>query len=1311
MIGKKSLWIASSLFLVSSPFLNGDESVFFESKVRPLLIERCYECHSHKAKKLKGDLYLDSRKGVLQGGDIGPAVKPGNPADSLLIEAIRYRDPDLQMPPKTKLSDAEIEILESWVSMGVPWPDEPEPTGGTAKKTFDLAGRKASHWAWKPVVEPVLPQVKDASWGKLPIDRFILARLEKNGLTPAGPTDRRILIRRTTYDLRGMPPTPDEVNAFVEDDSPKAFEKVVDRLLSSSEFGEKWARHWMDLFRYAESRGHEFDANTPNAYRYRDYLIRALNADVPYDQFVSEHMAGDLLEKPRLHPETGANESILATGFWFLGEWIHSPVDTRQDEADRFDNMIGVFSKSFLGLTVACARCHDHKFDAISTKDFYALQGYLQSSGYRQARYETMVHNGAIARQLDQLERSANLGTKWGAALGSGSADTAKYMLAAGKVLRSEVEFEKDALVKNDSDPTGPIIFADFEDGTYGKWLTTGTAFGKGPVTLATKAEYQKDVRPHGKFFVNSHNVRKDPANADTRLGDDQLGTLTSPRFRIERDFITFLVGGGAYKKETCVNLMVDGKTVLSATGRSNNTMFESRWDVRKWKGSEARLQVIDKRKGGWGNIGLDHIVFTNEKTDGTKKAVAKAGFDDASVAFVAKTEKLNRNKLLAWCNALARAKSNRAELLAPLASVIATEKPDWNPLRSTNSNIEDRRKKYLEALGKLELAVDYGDLPSGLFMQDGYTFGQRPKLPGDLLLDANGDLVGVARWGMARRESSWRDLRIVDSAKDAGSLGYNRAGITLRSPTFTNTNGDAHYLIRGKGKAVAVVDSHRLIQGPLHRNMAIDVGRAGELTWVTQDLDKRGQTYLGHRLHVEFTPTDDKDFEVLMIDLSSDSGARGEVLNFLKNPPNTFYQGLDDLGKTPSREQLATLVSSNLKDVAGKLGNPFGSKSAGLEQAYLADWLVRNKGLMGLDGTENISDDFLSSHKELVSQIKRDSRTAMAMLDGSPDDEYVFLRGNHRSLGDEVPRRFLEALGGLERPVPEVGSGRLELARQITDPKRNPFVSRVLVNRLWHHLFGRGIVPSTDDFGFLGQRPTHPDLLDHLASRLVEKEWSVKAMIKEIVMSRSYQMSSEARGPEEDKDPANTLWHRANLRRLQSESIRDALLFVSGRLDPKMYGNSVPTYLTAFMEGRGKPGKGPLDGNGRRSVYLSVRRNFLSPFMLAFDTPSPFNAVGRRTTSNVPSQGLILMNDPFVVGQAALWGKKLLKQYSDTGPRIQSLYESAFSRPPSKLEMDATQSFLVEQAKLHGVSQDHELPWKDLAHAIINTKEFIFLN
>ncbi|SVC77076.1 uncharacterized protein METZ01_LOCUS329930, partial [marine metagenome] len=305
MYGKKAnaflglvLLSTSANLVVAKAEFSTEDLAFFESKVRPLLAERCYKCHSHKAKKLKGDLYLDSRKGALHGGDNGPAVKPGDLSGSLLIEAIRYRDPDLQMPPKTKLPGREIEILERWVSLGVPWPEEDEPTGGSAKKEFDLAGRKASHWSWEPVSKPSLPTVKDADFGKLPIDRFILSKLEKGDLSPAESADRRTLIRRITFDLRGMPPSPQEVKAFVEDASSNAYEKVIDRLLDSPQYGEKWARHWMDLFRYAESRGHEFDYNTPNAFRYRDYLIRALNEDVPYDQFVTEHVAGDLLPNP-----------------------------------------------------------------------------------------------------------------------------------------------------------------------------------------------------------------------------------------------------------------------------------------------------------------------------------------------------------------------------------------------------------------------------------------------------------------------------------------------------------------------------------------------------------------------------------------------------------------------------------------------------------------------------------------------------------------------------------------------------------------------------------------------------------------------------------------------------------------------------------------------------------------------------------------------------------------------------------------------------------------------------------------------------
>jgi hypothetical protein len=311
------------------------------------------------------------------------------------------------MPPKKaggKLSEQAIADLTAWVNAGAPW-----PAFGPAKKTskkFDLAQRKQEHWCWSPPKQHAAPAVRDAAWAKAPSDRFLLAKLEAAGLKPAPPTDRSTLLRRVSFDLTGLPPTPAELESFLADASPEALPRVVDRLLGSQAYGERWARHWMDLVRYAETRGHEFDPLIPNAWQYRDYLVRAFNADVPYNQFVKEHIAGDLMPA-RLKPGSGANEAILATGFWFLGEEVHSPVDIRQDEVDRLDNRLDVMTKTFLGATVACARCHDHKFDAISQKDYYSLMGFLVSSSQRLARFETMETERKVSADLAQLRVQA----------------------------------------------------------------------------------------------------------------------------------------------------------------------------------------------------------------------------------------------------------------------------------------------------------------------------------------------------------------------------------------------------------------------------------------------------------------------------------------------------------------------------------------------------------------------------------------------------------------------------------------------------------------------------------------------------------------------------------------------------------------------------------------------------------------------------------------------------------------------------------------------------------------------------------------
>jgi hypothetical protein len=355
--------------LVSSPALAGDPTPaqlqFFENRIRPVLADNCYKCHSQRSEKLKGGLLVDSREGLLKGGDTGPAIVPGDPEKSLLIKAVRYTDPDLQMPPKgNKLSDTAVADLVNWVKMGAPDP----------RTASQLASRDSAktHWSWQPLTKPVVPQPSDSSWAKTPIDNFILAKLDEKNLKPNPPADKRTIIRRATFDLIGLPPTPEEVDEFLKDESPDAFAKVVDRLLASPHYGERWGRHWLDVARYSDTKGqirrNREDPNYPFAWTYRDYVIRSFNEDKPYNVFIIEQLAADKLPATKHNPT-----NLCALGFLTIGDRF------MEMQNDIVNDRIDVVTKGFLGLTVSCARCHDHKFDPIPTKDYYSLHGVFAS--------------------------------------------------------------------------------------------------------------------------------------------------------------------------------------------------------------------------------------------------------------------------------------------------------------------------------------------------------------------------------------------------------------------------------------------------------------------------------------------------------------------------------------------------------------------------------------------------------------------------------------------------------------------------------------------------------------------------------------------------------------------------------------------------------------------------------------------------------------------------------------------------------------------------------------------------------------------
>ena len=348
---------------------------FFEKKIRPVLAESCYECHSASAKKLKGGLYLDTADGLVKGGDSGPGIIPGNPAKSLILITMRHedKDPDLAMPPKKdKLSDAVIADFEQWVKMGAP---DPRTEKGLAKSATWDAAKAKDHWAFKKISNPPVPKPADAKhFIQNPIDNFVLAKLDEKKLTPSAKADKHTLIRRVTYDLIGLPPTPQEVDAFLADNSPNAYEKIVDRLLASPRYGERWARHWLDIARYADTSGDRQGGGKrvplyPHAWTYRDYVIDAFNRDLPYDQFVIEQIAADRLPEAKTEVSKLAALGFLTVGKRFMG-----------NENDVIDDRIDVVTKGIMGITGACARCHDHKFDPIPTKDYYSLYGVFTSS-------------------------------------------------------------------------------------------------------------------------------------------------------------------------------------------------------------------------------------------------------------------------------------------------------------------------------------------------------------------------------------------------------------------------------------------------------------------------------------------------------------------------------------------------------------------------------------------------------------------------------------------------------------------------------------------------------------------------------------------------------------------------------------------------------------------------------------------------------------------------------------------------------------------------------------------------------------------
>jgi hypothetical protein len=845
--------ITALLFAPLALLAAGDDDLFFESKVRPVLIKRCYDCHSTE-KKTKGGLALDTRGGWQHGGDNGPAIVPGDLTKSLVIKAVRYLDKDFAMPPKSRLPADEVAILEEWVKRGAPDPRTDDAAkAAKPKRSIDLeTGRK--FWAFQPVADPAAPAVKDSAWSQDPVDRFLLAKIEAKGLKPAGDADRHTWIRRVSLDLTGLPATAEEVIAFANDNSDAAYAKVVDRLLASPAYGERWARHWLDLTGYADMIGTSNEVFAEHAWRYRDYLIQAFNQDKPFDLFIKEQLAGDLM--PASSPEQRASQ-LVATGFLMVGDLEIVNPDKAKMETDHIDTQLIKIGGAFLGMTMGCARCHDHKFDPVGLEDYYGMAGMLRSSP------------------------------------------------SSGKMVG------------------------------FGVWSTIRSV--PLPESPAQLAERQKAEAEHAAKL-----------------------------------------------------------TALKA--------------------EQARL------------------------TEENKAVVAK----------------------LAALEKTAKATVSAADKTTPV-SAVPTPKP---------------------------------------------------------------------------------------------------------------------------------------------------------------------------------SPEQD--------------------------------------ALTKRRDEIAALLKTKASEI---------------------------------------------QHAEF---FKSKAPKAFAMQDDvKPADMPIYVRGNPYAPAAVVPRGALRVASWDKFPaIPAGQSGRLQLAEWIAD-RRNPLTARVTVNRLWQKLFGEGLVRSVDYFGERGERPSHPELLDHLATRFMADGWSQKRFLRGLVLSHAYRLSSANHAEGLSLDPENRLFWRMNRQRLEAEAIRDSLLKVSGELATKSGGPSLALEIIENTGALAAAGINPPSYHHRRSrpsqefertVYLPVMRNGPSSadkIRSFFDFVDPASITGQRNQTVMPTQSLFLLNNDLVRKRAGALAKQLIAVHANEDARLESLWLRAWNRPITAEERTNARNFLQEITPLLKTPRAPDAleaaPWQELCHSLLASNAFIY--
>ncbi len=1127
-----------------------DGKIDFAKHVQPIFAKSCYDCHS--SVKKRGGLRMDSKSMFFEGGNTGKEILPGKSADSLLLKRVRGQGNQKRMPiDHPPLPDAQIKILASWVDQGAIWPDTLTNDSATHEK----------HWAYEKPARPKLPELKDKAWVKNGIDAFVLARLEKEGLKPSAEADRTTLIRRVTLDLTGLPPKPEEVDSFVNDPRPDAYERLVDRLLASPHYGERWGRHWLDIARYADTNGYEKD-NGRTIWPYRDWVIKSINEDLPYDQFVIRQIAGDML--PGATPD-----QKVATGFhrntMFNEE---GGIDVEEFRFKAVVDRVQTTSTAFLGLTMQCAQCHNHKYDAISQKEYY--------------QFFAMLNN---ADEPDYKIPSKEV--------------TAKRKEIEEKIAKAQAGYES--------------AFPYFEQKNEFQPLK--------PTTQKSASGAKLILQPDDSILAKGKKPEK-----DTYTLEATADTTGMTMIRVET--------------------LSDDSLPKKGPGRAPN-----------------------------GNFVLSEIKVATTQPTTKPFAIASASADFQQAEFdVAKA--IDNNPATGWAVAQA------GDLVQPSTALFTF------------------KEKLPDGQTKLLITLDQ-QFPKHTIGRFRLSLGRAAPPP------PSTQPVEVQRSNLiAAKQTEWEKSIAAKCAKWtlAEPVKFSRlhdATISKLDDQSLLFTGDSFYREEYKLDYKVPQKDVTAIKLEVLRHEDLENGGPGR--------DPNGGGLLSELTAIAAPTTQPATTRPVVFEKPTADFSPETVANAIDGKRDSHWSvggGANRTAVFPVKEKLSdaggTLLSLSI------VQNQFSVISLGrIRISVTTDPNPQASGvppeveaiivIPARDRTpeqsRKLKKYFLSitpllapQHQE-VAQLRAAMpayQTTLVMKERSTSRvTKLHHRGEYLQEKDPVTAGVPATLPPLPDDEPK---DRLALAKWLVDPE-NPLVGRVTMNRIWATYFGRGIVNTIDDFGIMGEKPSHPQLLDWLATELPRQHWSMKAMHKLIVTSATYRQGSHVTPELQQKDPQNVLLTRGPRLRVEAEVVRDIALTASGLLSEKIGGPSVfppqPPGIENLSYGAVPWVTSTGEEKYRRGLYTYLKRTALYPGLTTFDAPTAEVTCTRRIRSNTPLQALTTLNDTVFMEASQQLARKLIKSaLPDSDSRIREAFRLCTARVPDEKELTQVKTFYESQLK-----------------------------